>query len=241
MRETPGICGGRMSERDLEQRAAQQHGVFSIAQARDAGLSENQIYHHLRTTSWVRVRTGVFRGAGTPETWRGMLLAECLALGAESLVSHRAAGRLWKLAGLTEQPIELTVASNRFGSTRTALVHRCKLLVPEDRRTIDDIPVTGPELTLLQLAGVCHRWRLDGLVDDAIRRDLTSLPKLRWRLRVLGRRGRNGSGVLRSVLDARDPETAAAQSTLERKFFELTRAAKVPKPVLQHRVVSADG
>lgn len=230
-----------MSERRLEKLAADQHGIIAIEQARDAGLTNGQITHRLQTERWRLVRPRVYRQSGTPLTWKGRLMAECLAAGREALASHRAAGRLWELRGVRGDGIEITVGPHRLGSTRTSQVHRCRLLVTEDRRVIDSIPVTGPELTLLHLAGQLPAREIDGLIDDALRKGLTTLPKLHWRLRVLGRRGRNGSGVLRSRLEARDPENARAQSSLERAFFDLVRSTDLPKPRLQHVITAPTG
>ena len=240
MRETVEKGDG-VSERRLEQLAADQHGVIGIEQAHEAGLTNSQISHRLRTTRWRLVRPRVYRLAGTPLTWKARLMAECLAAGEDALASHRAAARLWDLRGLRSDSIEITVGRHRLGATRSARLHRCNLLVAEDRRQVDSIPVTGPELTLLHLAGQLPLRQTDGLIDDALRKGLTTLPRLRWRLGVLGRRGRNGSGRLRALLDARDPENAKAQSSLERAFLSLVRTTDLPKPHLQHLVSAADG
>lgn len=230
-----------MSEHDIVKLASEQHGVVSATQARSAGLTLRQIQLRRESAQWTQVRPGVYRVGGAPDTWRAQLLACCLAVGPDALVSHTSAARLWKLPGWHEDSVEITVGPHHAGTLPAARVHRCNLLLPQDRRRVDHLPVTGPELTLLHLGGVVSPSRLDGLVDDAIRLGLTTFAKVRWRLKILGRRGRNGSGVLRRVLDARDPEGAKAQSTLERRFFQLVRSTDLPKPKLQHLVSTPAG
>ena len=223
-----------MTERRVSDIATRQHGVFTRAQALSAGMTDRQIERRIASGMWTRVHAGVYRIAGAPDRWRSRLAGACFAIG--GLVSHRAAAQLWQLPRVRGGRVEVVVGRHHPGRLDGVRVHRCALLLPEDHRIIDSLPVTGPELTLLHLGATLPGAMMDGFIDDAIRRGLTTLPRLRWRLRVLGRRGRNGSGVLRRTLDARDPDLAAAESALERAFVGLVRTNGIPPPVLQHLV-----
>jgi len=220
--------------------AAQQHGTCSLEQAREYGLTRSDAAHRVATGRWLAVHRGVYRFAGAPDTWHSRIMAAALAGGRRALASHRAAARLWGLLDDGEG-CELVVPYEHARRIRGVRIHRSNMLVPVDRRVVDSVPVTSPELTLLHLGSLLPPWRIDGLVDSAIRRRLTSLPKLRWRRKVLGRQGRNGCGVLREVLDARDPEAAAAESRLERAFFAIVKGSALAQPRLQHVVTDPDG
>lgn len=230
-----------MNESELQVLASEQHGVFSRRQARDHGMSGRRVEHVCRVGRWIRVHPGIYRIAGAPPSWSSHLVAACLA-DETGLASHRSAARLWQLRGFArDEGIEITVPPGHARALRAVRVHQCKTLLPTDRRILDAVPVTAPELTLLHLGAGLPPARIDGLVDEAIRRGLTTLPKLRWRLRVLGRRGRNGTAGLRAVLDARDPQLAAAESRLERRFLALVRRSGLPAPTLQHPIRRGDG
>lgn len=229
-----------MSDRSLAAQAAEQHGLFSVQQVRASGLSHAAASRRLSSGRWLSVHRGVYRVAGTPETWHGRMMAATLAAGEDSMASHRSARRLWAL-GKTTEFCEIVVPYDHERRLRGVGIHRCNLLLPVDRRVVESIPVTGPELTLLQLGSILPPWTIDGLVDDAINRGLTILPKLRWRLKELGKQGRNGCGVLREVLDARDPEAAAAATKLERALHRIVKHSSLPNPQLQHVIRAPDG
>src|SRR5258708_5677602 len=103
--------------------AAERHGVFSRAQARACGMSLATIDRRLTSGVWERLYPGVYRLAGAPATWQQALLAACLALGADAVVSHRAAAALWLFPGFAQRGIELSVPRGRW-RMRGLKVHR---------------------------------------------------------------------------------------------------------------------
>lgn len=222
-----------MAEQHLLERAATRHGVFTRDEARSDGLTDRQIDYRVRCGRWLAVGTGVYRLTGAPDTWQARLVAACLAGGPAAVASHRAAGKLWRLRDFHDEHVEIAVPPGRCRSVRGVEVHHCTHLLPEDRHVVDGVPVAGPELTLLHLGAMFGARRIEGLVDDALRRRLTTIDGLRARLGVLGRSGRDGSGVLRAALDARDPGHEDAESKLERAFVDLIADSDLPAPVLQ--------
>jgi len=80
------------------------------------------------------------------------------------------------------------------------------------------------------------RDAVEEALDDAIRRGLLSVARLRWRLDDLARKGRPGIAVMRSILDTRDGQSAVPMSVLETRFLRLLLEAKIPPPVLQHTI-----
>jgi len=231
-----------MSEQRLIQAAARRHGVFTRAEARAESLTDRQIDYRIRTGRWSSLHPGVYCVTGTPVTWPCGLVAACAAVSAPSLASHRSAGRLWGFPNFDSAPIEISVAPGRGRALHGAIVHQCAQLLPEDQRLVDCVPVTGPELTLVHLAGAMSPRRIEGLVDHALRQGLTTEAQLRARLFALARSGRNGIGILRSVLDARAEDAAPhAESSLERAFLRLVARNDLPRPRVQHVVRDRSG
>lgn len=102
-------------------------------------------------------------------------------------------------------------------------------LTKVDRTTVDAIPVTTPARTLIDLATCLDRDRLEEVLDDALRRRLVSLPKLRWRIKELGART-----MLKQLVDER--AHGVTESKLEIRVLRALRAAGLPEPVIQHPI-----
>ncbi len=178
---------------------------------------------------------GVYRLNGVPASWRHTLLAACLAAGVSAVASHRAAAALWAFAAITPGFVEVCVPGQRRVRRSGFRVHRAGLLGPADVTTIDGIPVTTPTRTLIDLAAIVTRDVLEEALDDALRRKLTTIAHLRWRISKLGRRGRPGVGVLLRLLDDRGGR-GVPQSVLETRFARLLRRSRLPEAVRQHPV-----
>jgi hypothetical protein len=130
-------------------------------------------------------------------------MAACLALGPGAVASYRAAGALWGLDGIEAGPIEVTLGGQGERHLPGVKIHRTKGLAPVDVGTRDGIPVTRPARTLLDLAAVLDRIRLEAALDAALRDGLASVPNLLRRLESIGTQGRTGAAVLRSLLEDR--------------------------------------
>jgi very-short-patch-repair endonuclease len=213
--------------------AATQYGVFSRAQVVCLGGTKDVIRRRVGAGRWNLVSPHVFRFAGAPGSWRQSLMAACLAWGEGSAVSHLAGSALWCFEGFDPGPIELTVPRMRR-RIAPGLVHH-GALAPADVAMVDRIPVTTPARTLIDIASIAPCEDVEVALDDALRRGLVSIPRLRWRLDELGR-GRPGVGVIRELLLERDPSAGLPGSGFERRVIRMLRAAGLPKPALQHEV-----
>jgi very-short-patch-repair endonuclease len=215
--------------------ANRQHGAFSRAQALALGWSEGQVKRRLATSQWESVLPGVYRLAGAPASGRQAAIAACLWAGAGAVVSHRAAGVLWDLDGVTASGIEVWVPNSRRLRTTKLTVHRTHELPRIDRTRRHGIPITTPARTLVDLACVLDEEALEAAVEDGLHRRLVSEQLLRRRLDELGGSGRPGTATLRRILDRRG-EDAALESRLEVKVWRLLVQSGLPKPVRQHPV-----
>jgi very-short-patch-repair endonuclease len=213
--------------------AAAQHGVFARSQVAGFGGTKDLIRNRCAAGRWAEVAPHVFCLAGAPPTWRQALMAASLAWGVGAVVSHRAAAALWRLAGFESRAVEITVPRGR-DRRGPGTVHR-NALHPVDVTMLDRIPVTTPARTLIDIASTSPPEVVEEALDDALRRGLVTIPRLRWRLDGLGR-GRPGVGVMRKLIDTREPAVPILDSTFERRLLRRLREAGLPEPVLQYEI-----
>lgn len=214
----------------------QQHGVFDHHLLRQLGITQRQADIRVASGRWTRPFAGVYRIAGTPVTWRSSLLAAVLAGGARSGASHRSGAALWHVEGGDKRIQEIHCPRWRRSHHAGLVVHESKALDARDLTVIDAIPVTTVERTLLDLGAVRHPLTVERAVETALRRELTSLPDLLSTVRRLGKRGRNGAGVLRRILDERDPDRRLTESNMEMRMLQVLRTHGLPPPTTQYEI-----
>jgi len=84
----------------LEAVAEKQYGLISREQALSV-MSEEAIWWRVSTGSWERILRGVYRFRGAPESWEQTAMGLLLLSGPTSALSHRTAGFLFGLAGVS--------------------------------------------------------------------------------------------------------------------------------------------
>jgi very-short-patch-repair endonuclease len=215
--------------------ASGQFGLITVNQAREIGLSSDAVHERVRSGRWERVLPEVYRLAGAPRSWHQSLMAAALwAPGAA--VSHRAAAALWELEGCPTGSVELSTTTSRMTREPWMTLHRISHLDPVDVTRMGPIPVTTPTRTVADLCGVLGRDRVEPALDDALRRGLTSLPRLRWAAERLGGRGRTGARLLAELLRERQAGWTPPASQLESKVERLLRRVGLPPPVSQYEI-----
>jgi predicted transcriptional regulator of viral defense system len=224
------------SDRLIAVIAEQHHGVFTTVHARAVGFQSADIHWRVVGERWRPLHHGVYRLAGAPLSWRGALLAGCWAGGTRAAASHRSAAQLWLLPGGSQQPIEIVCPRWRRAQHADLAVHETKVLDALDLTEIDGIPVTTVGRTLLDLGAVRGPRTVELALENALRRELTTTAALRPLLRRLGRQGRNGAGVLRALLDERDPERRVTESDMEMRLLHVLRRNGLPEPVPQFEI-----
>ncbi|MFP5318546.1 MAG: endonuclease domain-containing protein [Acidimicrobiia bacterium] len=100
--------------------------------------------------------------------------------------------------------------------------------------------MTSRARTLLDLGAVCRPAVVERALEGAVHRDLVTLAELDAMLRRVGARGRNGTGVLRELLERRSPGQAATESPLEDDLVRLLWHANL-EPERQWVVALPDG
>jgi Protein of unknown function (DUF559) len=215
-----------------------QYGVFSRAQAIEAGMHHNAIDRRVIAGEWEAVDHAVYRDAATPPSWRQRLMAACLA--GPAVASHRSAAALWDFVDCGENIVEVTALRHRRRHCGDVVWHESRLLDPLDVTELDGIPVTRPLRTLLDLGVVLDLDRLEELLDDGLRRGWFSVASASRRWEQLGGLLRPGGRMVRAVLDRKESGERPVGSILETRFRQLLLRAGLPKPLSQYEVHEGD-
>lgn len=213
------------SHRKIADLAARQHGVVSVGQMAELGLSKDQIFWEASIGRLHRIHQGVYAVGHRALSRQGKCLAAVLSCDHGSLLSHRSAAWLWGLTTYWSPIVEVTATGPK--ETRPAIrVHSAQALTPDDRDVFEDVPVTAVPRTLLDYAAVNPAF-LGSVLEKTEHRGLLDLFAVDH---LLARsRGFRGVARLRDALETyRVP--AFTRSHLERRFLALVRRANLPQP-----------
>lgn len=237
---TPRGFDGPM-ERTVAALAEIQHGVFTLEQVLVFGGSRAAVRHRLRSGRWELVDDGVYRLTGAPRTWEQRVMSAVLATGPEAVASHTTAAALLGIPGFhpSGRP-EVTTPRAQRRRYDGATVHRSRLLPAGHLSSIRGIPVTRTARTLVDLAGPLHPKRVDRAVENCLSEGRVRIDELRAVTGELAGRGRAGIGVMRAILEAREPGYVAVESELEDRFLALVHDAGLPEPRRQVDVGDAE-
>jgi very-short-patch-repair endonuclease len=209
--------------RAIVARAEAQHGVVTRAQLLALGATDAGILRRVRGGGLHRVHQGVYAVGRPTLDMRGRFLAAVLSCGPAAALSYLAAASLWGLLPLRGPRIDVTVPSGGGRRRRGAVIIHRSPLPRGDVTEADGIPVTTPARTLIDLADVLGRRRLERAFDEAafLRLDLTGLRPIA---------GRRGADVLRTVLAEHSPGSSRTRSELEERMLGLCRRWQLPAP-----------
>jgi very-short-patch-repair endonuclease len=167
-------------------------------------------------------------------------MAASLQVGQPCAVTGRAAARLHNLDGFSKTAsIEIAIPSKRRVSPPGIDIRRTDLLPPGHRCTIDGIPTTAVERTLLEIAGRIPDEQVEIAIDSALRQRLTTNERVHSIVEEMAGKGRRGVVALRRLLSARS-EWTPTDSSLETKTLRVIRDGGLPEPLIQ-RPLGADG
>jgi hypothetical protein len=217
--------------------AARQFGVIARSQAIRLGMSSSAIDRRVQAGEWIVVCRGVYRIGTFPIRIEQTLIAGCLWGGDGACASHRAAAALWRLDGIPFDVAEITIERNSGAPIAGLLVHRRSDWLPCDRSLIDPFSVTDVTRTLVDLGTVVAEDRLEMALDSALRRRMTSVKRLAWRIEQSGTVGRKGAARLAKLLEARG-KSGPLESPLEVQFARAVRRSGLPPPTPQYEITS---
>lgn len=219
----------------LREVGAAQHGIASRAQLLARGVASRTIDRMVRTGRLVVVCRGVYQIGPLPMP-RAAEAAAVLACGSGCRVSHTSAAELHELLDRVDhsRPPEVSVPRRKRPRVEGVQVHRVRDLPPDEVTTKDGIPVTTPARTLLDLGESLPAREVEQALARALRMKLVTLAEMRA---MVDRHPRHrGAPPLRRLLDA-EIEPAFTRSEAEEKLLDLVRAAELPKPRLNVRLL----
>lgn len=217
----------------IDELARTQHGLITSDQAvRALGLPRKNRW--VRERRLISVQPSVLRVAGAPETWHQSLLAASLATG--GIVSHRSAAELWGLI----QPaghIEVSIPGDARRQLRPpAIAHRIKDLHADLAVEREGLRITDATRTVIDLGLVTPRWVVHRAIAKGISTRAFDLSQIRVLRDALARPGRNGTGVVKAILDGELLFFTKEESELEKRFTRLAQKHGLPELSLQHQV-----
>ncbi len=190
-------------------------------------MSRRAIEERLRLGRFHSVHRGVYAVGHRALTWHGRVMAAVLACGRGAVLSHRSAAQIWGLLPRRAIAIEVTKPKAVRGG-RGIRPHQAVLLADEIR-DVDGIPVTSAPRTLLDVAAIVDEHELESAWNEMEVRGLTdvlSVPQLLAR-----HRGKRGVAALRRVSGSEKPG-GITRNDFERDFVALLDAHGLPRPRL---------
>jgi len=227
---------GDSLDRRIAEIAERQYGVFRLEDADALGFTRDERAFRVRSGRWEVRHDRVYVMRGAPRSWHADLLAACFGAQGLTMVSHRAAAKLWDLPGGTSDLVEITCHRWRRAKIDGLVVHETLLLETDDMCVIEGIPTTSIEQTLLGLAAVVLPPTVEMAIDRALHRKLTTVAALEEFVQRKRGRGRNGIGVLRALVRGLDPLAGVPESAMETKLKQLLRRNGMPTPQFQYEI-----
>ena len=212
--------------------ARAQHGAVSREQLVGMGMHPQAVKRRIASGRLHPVRPGVY-AVGRPELTRhGVWMAAVLSCGPGAALSHGSAAQLWELLPQNGgAPIHISLPGGVRRRQPGVATHR-RNIGPTDLTRRHNIPVTSPTRTLIDLALIAPRSRLEAAINEADKLGFVNPETLRKTLESL--RGHPGVAALRTTLDRRT--FTLADTELERRFARIARRAGLPPPLTQRRV-----
>jgi very-short-patch-repair endonuclease/predicted transcriptional regulator of viral defense system len=217
---------GRGPDFEIAELAKRQHGVVARRHLAAAGLSDERIKSRIRRGQLHRIHRGVYAVGYARLTIEARWMAATLACGSGAVLSHRSAGRLWRLLRTSGAPIEVTRSAG-WRPPSGIVVHRSPMR-HDERDVVDAIPVTGVSRTLLDLAAVVSKRQLERAMNEAEVLRLTDVVSLSDLLERYPRRP--GTVALRAILADENAMSGPTVNDFEEAFAGLIDEYALPWP-----------
>ncbi|WNG84841.1 type IV toxin-antitoxin system AbiEi family antitoxin domain-containing protein [Mycobacterium sp. ITM-2016-00316] len=203
-------------------------GVITLAQARRAGLSQDDVDYRVHTGQWRRCSRGVYFADDRQFTENARMRAGVWAYGDQAAASGMAAAWWQQLTQYPPELVEVTVPRDRRLQQQPGTRLRRRDLDPAEVVERDGLRVTALPLTVVEAA--VRRGGGAKLMDSALQRHVY-LPAL-WKAH-LNNKGRHGAPAARRLLRAAEDGT---RSAAERLLATLLRQAGITGWKANHRV-----
>jgi very-short-patch-repair endonuclease len=210
--------------------ASRQHGVVTIRQLARAGLGRSAVDYRVARGRLTPIHRGVYQVGPLPAEL-GCEMAAVLACGPDALLSHQSAAALWGIRPPHHGEVHVTVPGDGARSRPGIQVHRTTPSPSLNAAVKQGLPLTTPARTLLDIAPLLPQHDLDRATEQA---QILGLATHEQIASVLDdHRGERGT---RSLARALHDEPRLTRSEAERRFRQLVRDARLPRPETNARV-----
>jgi hypothetical protein len=227
--------------------AGRQHGVLARRQLLALGFGPRAVEHRIARGRLHPVARGIY-AVGWPHLdarrrWAAAVLVGAAGdratpsptqpyLGNGAALSHRSAAALWGIGREPRGRIDLIVRRRDTPLRPGLRVRGRPSLALGEIQMLDDLPVTSPVQTLLDIATELDPIAVERAVNDADKRDLIDPEALRVALD--DHTGEPGVRPLRQILDRLT--FRLSDSDLEIHFRPIAASAGLPSPLSKQRV-----
>lgn len=227
-------------DRLIAQLAEQQHAVFALWQLLELGMIPSSVHKRCERGRLHRMHRTVYSLIPPRLLSReGRWMAAVLAAGPGAALSHDSAGALHELVRTEAARSQVTVPSTRRRHHPGIRIHTSQTLTDADVTRVNKIPCTTVARTLLDLADVLDRRRLERAFDQAEVMQALNLRAIQDQLQRNATR--SAAGRVRGLLEAHYIGSTPTESELEEAFLALCRRAGLPQPELQQWLQLGDG
>jgi hypothetical protein len=221
------------SDRRLAVTSTGQLGVFSRAQAREAGVTDAQLRSRVQSGFLVRTGPNGFRWNGAPTSAASELVGLLVDIGGDARACSATAAALHGFDGFhLRPPFHVMIGRGRDVKRVGHVVHTTTVLPPIDRASVEAIPCTSGARTLIDLARTATAEQLTIAFDSGLRDGRFSESLVHRRIVALRTRGRFGIPRLLAAIEGSEV-IRGGHSWLEREFLRLLAAAGLPRPMTQ--------
>jgi very-short-patch-repair endonuclease len=216
-------------DRSVAALARHQEGMVTIEQLVAAGLGRSAIAHRVAHGRLTLRHRGVYQ-VGPVAGSRGREMAALLACGPNALLSHHSAAEIWGIRPPHPGAIHVTVPGSGLRQRPGIEVHRTTRTHSLNAAVKDGLPLTNPARALLDIAPLLAQHDLDRATEQAQILDLATAGEIE----TIAAGGGRGSAALRRALH---DEPTLTRSEAERRLMQLIRAARLPLPETNVRVI----
>jgi predicted transcriptional regulator of viral defense system len=206
----------------------------------NAGVTSKVVEHRLKRGTLVPIHRGVYAVGHTRLTSHGFWMAASLAAGRGAVLSHRDAAALHGIRPCNRPTVEVSTPTSA-ASTPKLTVYARRRMVAAERTTVDGIPVTTVERTLVDLACVLPQHQLRKALAEAERMRLVDARALAACLQRT--RGRAGGGHRRLTAALAEQVTNGPQLTrseAEDLFLDVVIEGRLARPQMNERIVGEE-
>ena len=216
--------------------ASSQFGVFSLRQARNAGIDQSTLDKRVLRGALTRVQPTVYAFPGSTPTWQRETTALVLSVPGLAAASHKTAAFVWGMSSIQPDRAEIVTVRHQRIHRRNPQIHESKDLEAEDVVTVGGISTTTAVRTVVDVGASASQHYVEHCLDTGLRLGLFSLIEVRSFIKRVARSGRDGIGKIRPLVNQRSAWETTSESALEDRFRRLIADTALPVPTPQYRV-----